>query len=132
MKRVFIIILFLILLITLFCVLSQKHYKYPVGRDTYDVFGDGSFQLNKYYVIDPNGEHEKKVFLGFRGEVLEKEVFEYFTYNSLLFTHGENGYVICDFKENKYYIYNDLNKLPYEYSQITKKNKFHKINRWWY
>ena len=126
MKKIIILILIIITLTTI-CILFQKQYKYPIGRDTYDAFGDGSFQLGKYYIINSSGESEKKIALLFRGETLEREVFEYFTYLNFLFTHGKNGYVICDYEKNRYNIYNDLDDIPYEYNKIIKNHKFYQI-----
>lgn len=119
-KRYLLILIFLCSFFLLLhaCLTKEPHVdlRHEAGRDTVDLFGDGTFQLmdrnpSVLYDLDHNC-------------VLEEEVYQYKMVDHSLFIYGRQGYTIIDINRKviQQYVLNTVKKeIPYNYKTYYEK-----------
>lgn len=119
-KRAFIVIMF-ICLITVGC--KMEDYKYPVGRDSFVVVGDGRFQIlsgpTEYSLSDLMKDDD----------LIETIISYYDNGENKLYVRGEQKYVIVNYDYNTYdkYDENNLGKMPQTELEIFQSDKMKKV-----
>ena len=119
-KRAFIVIMF-ICLITIGC--RMEDYKYPVGKDSFVVVGDGRFQIlsgpTEYSLSDLMKDDD----------LIETIISYYDNGENKLYVRGEQKYVIVNYDYNTYdkYDENNLGKMPQTELEIFQSDKMKKV-----
>ncbi|HWO75876.1 MAG TPA: hypothetical protein VNM69_08220 [Bacillus sp. (in: firmicutes)] len=110
MKKLVISLLLTLTLISLFgC--QSKDYKYVPGKDTIEIFGDGTYQILR--VVDENNKEFKVLYNVEKQEEIVKNVLAYKEHNSLLYVVGEDGnYTVLDYNKNKITQYSNIEMIP--------------------
>lgn len=112
------VLLCIVSLLLYTCLTKDSHIdlKHEAGRDTVDLFGDGTFQImdrNPSVLYDL--DHKL---------VLEEEVYQYKMVDHSLFIYGRQGYTIVDIykKAIQQYVFNTMKKeSPYDYKTYYEK-----------
>lgn len=119
-KRVFILIMF-ICLMTMGC--RMEDYKYPVGRDSFVVVGDGRFQIL-------SGPTDYTLFDQTKDDPLIETIISYYDNGeNKLYVRGKQKYVIINYDSNTYDKYNEknLDKMPQKELEIFQSDKMKKV-----
>lgn len=111
-KRVFIIIIIIIIPLTIIFCFNLPKLKYNYGRDTYKLFGDGTFQIisspASIYVLVNNQLNIS----------IETKIFRYKEIKPFVYTQGENGYTVLNYKIGTIVQKKRLNELDAKYQKI--------------
>lgn len=119
-KRVFILIMF-ICLITMGC--RMEDYKYPVGRDSFVVVGDGRFQIL-------SGPTSYALWEQTKDDALIETIISYYDNGeNKLYVRGKQEYVIVNYDNNTYDKYDDnnLDKMSQKELEIFQSDKMRKV-----
>ncbi len=121
MKKIVFIFIMFICLIIMGCRLED--YKYPVGRDSYVVVGDGRFQIG-------SGPTSYSLSDGTKDDPLIETIISYYDDGkNKLYVIGEQEYVIVNYDNNTYHKYadNNLDKMPQKELEIFQSDKMRKV-----
>lgn len=119
-KTICIIVMFICLVIT-GC--SMQDYKYPIGRDSFVVVGDGRFQIL-------SGPTEYSLYDQTKNDDLIDTIISYYDNGeNKLYVRGEQEYVIVNYDNNTYdkYDVNNLDEMPEEELEIFESHKMKKV-----
>lgn len=98
-------------------------YKYPVGKDSFVVVGDGRFQIlsgpTDYGLYDQTTDED----------LIETIISYYDDGESKLYVRGDQKYVIVNYDNNTYDKYNENNvdKMPQKELEIFQSDKMRKV-----
>lgn len=119
-KRVLILIMFICLTI-IGC--RMQDYKYPVGRDSFVVVGDGKFQIlsgpTDYSLWDQTKDDD----------LIDTIISYYDNGENKLYVRGEQEYAIVNYDTNTYdeYDANNLDEMPQKELEIFESDKMKKV-----
>ncbi|GMB07384.1 hypothetical protein [Thermolongibacillus altinsuensis] len=120
MKKLMISLLITVTLISLF-VCQSKDYKYEPGKDTVDIFGDGTYQILR--IVDENLKEHKSLYNNEKQESIIENVLNYKEHKSLLYVVGDDKYTIVNYIANKVKQYDDMKSIPKSDKGIFKELK---------
>lgn len=110
----FLIIASLLILLTLS--LGCEKYIYEPGRDTIEIFGDGTYQI--YKIIDGKTLYDNR-----RMEDIEPYVSKYIINDPLVYLQGSKGFTILNYEKRVIKQNKNLNKFTPEEIMIFKQLK---------
>ncbi len=113
-KRIFIICLLGFLLINL---VSCKELKYQWGRDTYDLFGDGTYQIDRV----PNIGSSEQIYALYDCSTLEDiemDIYRYTHIEPYVYVVGASGYTILNYQTGELIQKMKLEDLPKNEQQV--------------
>jgi|tagenome__1003787_1003787.scaffolds.fasta_scaffold20931234_2 hypothetical protein len=113
MKKSMLMVL-IICLITIVCGCS-KDYKYPSGRDTIEIYGDGRYQIMR------SGSSSKTLMNVETQEDIEQNVYKYKEIKPLVYVIGKKGYTILNYKKNSIINYSNKGMIPMKQQKIFDK-----------
>jgi hypothetical protein len=120
LKKLMISLLITVTLISLF-VCQSKDYKYEPGKDTVDIFGDGTYQILR--IVDENLKEHKSLYNNEKQESIIENVLNYKEHKSLLYVVGDDKYTIVNYIANKVKQYDDMKSIPKSDKGIFKELK---------
>ncbi|MEH7336451.1 hypothetical protein V7161_27885 [Neobacillus drentensis] len=93
--------------INLFMIISgcSNDYKYPPGKDTVEIYGDGTYQILS--VGTSNTLYNVKT-----QEDIEKVVYKYKEKKPSVYVIGESGYTVLNYQTGKIKKYIKMNEIP--------------------
>lgn len=114
----------LILIGTVFSFTSCQELKYSPGRDTYELFGDGTYQIlcapDKTYVLHDCDNSNN----------IEEYIYRYRKISPLVYVVGKNGYTILNYETGIIEQKSDINDFSDKDREIfQKETKFKRLKK---
>ncbi len=102
-KKIVVILLSLAIILSLPS--CYNNYKYKPGKDTIDIFGDGTFQILSGPSYNPLLNSETQ-------ENIEFNVYKYKEIKPFVYVIGESGYTILNYETGEYKKYKKVEEIP--------------------
>ncbi len=121
MKKIVFIFIMYICLIIMGC--RMKDYKYPVGKDSFVVVGDGRFQIL-------SGPTDYALYDQTKDDPLIETIISYYDNGeNKLYVRGKQKYVIANYDNNTYDKYNkkNLDKMPQKELEVFQSDKMREV-----
>ena len=90
---------------------ANDDYKYPQGRDTIEIYGDGRFQIMSGPTTNSFNNLEEQ-------DTIEHIVFKYKEIEQYVYVIGESGYTVLNFQTGEMKKYQKMNEIPSEEKEI--------------
>ncbi|SMQ81532.1 hypothetical protein SAMN05444673_4365 [Bacillus sp. OV166] len=102
----------MVLIISLITIISgcSNDYKYPPGKDTVEIYGDGTYQiLSGETMTLANVETQ---------EIPEENVYKYKEVKPMVYLIGESGYTILNYQTGKIIKYKNMDEIPEKQKKV--------------
>lgn len=122
MNKKIIIICAIFVLILAFC-FWNFWYGYSAGKDTYEYFGNGRYQIL-------NNSEKSYSFVDLEDyNVIENTIYMYYNdkQNSEIYIYGIDGYAIINYEDNIVNKYNYITEIPSKYNVFNQNDLFKKL-----
>jgi thioredoxin-related protein len=117
LKKLIIFLLLIQIFISLFgC--QSKNFKYGPGKDTVEIFGDGTYQILR--IVDEDLKEHKVLYNNEKQESVVENVLDYKEHKSLLYVVGDNKFTVLDYEKNKVKQYKNIQEIPDKDREIFK------------
>lgn len=118
------IIIIFIFIGTFFTIMSCQKLKYSPGRDTYELFGDGTYQI----LVGPYQIYSLYEYGNINA--IEDDIYRYRKISSLLYVVGKNGYTILNYETGITEQNSDIKKFSNnDQEMFRKEEKFKKLKK---
>jgi hypothetical protein len=127
MRKITSLVLICFVLLFLSACQNNINSKYPIGRDTYEAFGDGRFAILicERYAFDspeynPKTNRIYSLFDIENQQTVEINVYEYKEIEPYLYIVGESGYTLVNYVSGQIEHHNSIDEFSPEVSKIFK------------
>ena len=103
---------------------SCQKQKYPSGRDTYESFGDGTFQILRPIGIADLQEDGYNLWEHGNPTAIEDKIYKYKEISPFVYFVGLKGYTVLNYETGKFVQNKDLNSFPQDQQKVFKEEKF--------
>lgn len=112
-----IVILLLLYSLQLFLI-NNDDDEYSIGRDTLKSFGNGRYQIIKFY--DENRKIEKSLYDLKENKIIVSNIYTYYErlVDNNVYLVGEDSYCILNYKKEEYMQSSNLSDFSYEQQKI--------------
>ena len=137
MKKITLHFTKILILITVMCFsfTSCQNVKYQSGRDTIDIFGDGTYQILQAPIPPDESGNSKPTYVyalynNDTESVIEDNVIEYLQIKQNIYTFGDRGYTVLNYETGKITQEKLLKDIPDKYQEIfSNENNFTKLRK---